>query len=92
MRGNSGCRVRLLILLMAKSCRKGNVRGRQPEKLSIAERVLCFSLGCFVGFFKLRKSSGSFTAPVVFKSGKLAGWGDEFYKNKKEIDVNIYNK
>jgi len=30
--------------------------------------------------------------PVVIESGKLVGWGDEFYKNKVEIDVNIKNE
>ena len=27
--------------------------------------------------------------PVVFENGKLVGRGDEFYKRKTEIDVNI---
>lgn len=27
--------------------------------------------------------------PVVFENGQLVGWGDEFYKAKMELDVNI---
>lgn len=27
--------------------------------------------------------------PVVFENGKLVGWGDEFYKRKMEVDVNV---
>ena len=27
--------------------------------------------------------------PVIFENGKLVGWGDEFYRNKIEVDVNI---
>lgn len=27
--------------------------------------------------------------PVVIENGELVGWGDEFYKSKMEIDVNI---
>jgi len=30
--------------------------------------------------------------PIVFEDGKLVGWGDEFYKNKMEVDINIKNK
>ena len=30
--------------------------------------------------------------PVVLEDGRLVGWGDEFYKNKMEIDVNINNQ
>lgn len=32
------------------------------------------------------------TTPVVFENGKLIGWGDEFYKNKMEVDVNVKNR
>jgi outer membrane protein assembly factor BamE (lipoprotein component of BamABCDE complex) len=30
--------------------------------------------------------------PVVFEDGKLVGWGDEFYKYKMEVDINVKNK
>jgi hypothetical protein len=27
--------------------------------------------------------------PLVFEEGKLVGWGDEFYKYKMEVDINV---
>ncbi len=30
--------------------------------------------------------------PVVFENDRLVGWGDEFYKAKMEVDVNIKHK
>jgi len=30
--------------------------------------------------------------PIVFEESKLVGWGDQFYKSKIEIDINIKNQ
>jgi len=32
------------------------------------------------------------TTPIIFEDGKLVGWGDEFYKAKMEIDINVHQK
>jgi outer membrane protein assembly factor BamE (lipoprotein component of BamABCDE complex) len=48
-------------------------------------------------YYTQRKwADGNYTkdecTPVVIENGKLVGWGDEFYKSKMEIDVNIKQK
>lgn len=54
------------------------------------------SVTIFFYYTQRKWSDGNTTkdecTPVVFEDGKLVGWGDEFYKNKMEVDINIKNK
>ena len=48
-------------------------------------------------YYTQRKwADGSYTkdecTPIVFEDGKLVGWGDEFYKTKMEVDINVKHK